>query len=96
MVNIPINIPQNKNKINILPLNNKNKNKCEYKCIFCSKIPNNPYNCSFCGSYACENCFLEKFSFDDNPKCKICSYGKLEKCKDENKDKINKVPFKKI
>ena len=92
LIIIPNNNPQN--KIINLPINNKNK--CEYKCIYCSRVPTIPYKCRFCGSYACQDCFLEQFSFYDKPKCKICTCDKIEKCKEENYDKMNKFPLNNI
>ena len=92
LIIIPNNNPQN--KIINLPINDKNK--CEYKCIYCSRVPTIPYKCGFCGSYACQDCFLEQFSFYDKPKCKICTCDKIEKCKEENYDKMNKFPLNNI
>ena len=73
-VNFNNNCPKVKqnNEINKI---NLNKNKCEYKCIFCSKKSLKSYKCSICGSYACEKCILIQFSKYDAPQCKIC-YGK--------------------
>ena len=64
--------------------NNININKFEYKCIFCSKKSIKSYQCNFCGSYACKNCYLLQFSMHDTPQCTICSGKSFKEIKEDN------------
>ena len=72
---------QNKFENNII---NINKNKFEYKCIYCSKKSIKSYQCNFCGSYACKNCYLLQFSIHDSPQCTICSGKSFKEIKEDN------------
>ena len=69
--------------------NNKKDNKSKYKCIFCSKKPYLPLQCSFCGSYACEKCYYEQVSECGIPKCRICSCEIFEDLNDNIDNNFN-------
>ena len=78
---------QNEESIWPEKINNKDY-ESEYKCIFCSKRPFLPLQCSFCGSYACGKCYYAQVSECGIPKCKICSSEIFEDINDNIENNI--------
>ena len=54
---------------------NEKINLNEKKCIYCDNNPCNPYKCE-CGTFACEQCYLNQYELYDSVKCLTC--GKSE------------------
>ena len=57
-------------------------------CIYCEKNPKIPYKCD-CGTYACEECYLNQFNYYDSVKCLVCNKPESYICQEEtNQDSL--------
>ena len=61
---------ENKTNNKFIPKNEK-INLNEKKCIYCDNEPKNTYKCE-CGTFACEQCYLNQYEYYDSVKCLIC------------------------
>ena len=61
----------NKTPKNNISKKNQNNELNDKVCIYCKKRAKFPYKCE-CGTYACENCYLNQFNYNDSVKCRVC------------------------